>query len=95
MTGRKGHLRQIHRVPCGYDHSSTLWIGFKLLNDCGQLVHALARVVRRVSPVISPEVSPLETVDWPQVALLMVIQSPSVQELSGRVPAPNVDSLVG
>ena len=86
---------QIRWIPCRHDDPSVRWIVPDCVNHCLQLVVSLTGVVGVHVDVFCTKVSPLESIDGSQVALLPISQASAGQEFGGRVAIPDVDALAG
>lgn len=94
MARREGHLLEIGGVPRAEDDAAVVRRGAQLPHDLGQLVDALARVVRPAADVLGAEVAPLEPVHGAEVADGAVGQPHAVQELPRPVAVPDPDALL-
>lgn len=94
MTRRQGHNWNVHRVPGTHYDPPVHGIRLDPVDDFVQLINSLSRVVLMTCLVLRSKVSPLEAIDWSQVALFPVRESTLVQELTGTVPVPDLDPLL-
>lgn len=63
MAGRESHLLYVRGIPRGEDNTTVVRVGFKCVDDGGELVHALSGVVCVWTTVFGAKVPPLEAVD--------------------------------
>ena len=92
MARGQGHLLQVRRVPRRQDDPPVIGVVLELVDDLGQLVDALPRVVRLRIDVLGAKVPPLKAVDGAQVADLAVGEADAVQELARPVAIPDLDA---
>lgn len=90
MAGWKRHFWYIRHIPCIQYDSSRIRVFLQSLNNLGQLVHPLPLVICMIINIGSSEVSPLEPIHRSQIALLSVLESALVKELSAPIPIPDV-----
>lgn len=62
------------------------------MDDLGELVDALACVVRLCVDVFRAKVSPLEAIDGAEIADFAVGEADAVEELAGAVAVPDLDA---
>lgn len=92
VAGRQGHALKVLWVPCAEDHSAVIRVVAELVDDLGQLVHALAGVICLCVDILGAKVPPLEAVDGAQVADVAVREPDAVEELAGPVAVPDLDA---
>ena len=80
MAWRQGHLWECSWIPGCHEDPSAITIVLQLVDHGLELVDTLAFVRVVHSLVLSPEVSPLEAVDWTEVPFLPVRQPDVVEE---------------
>lgn len=86
------HLLQIGGVPGRKDQTTIVWVGAQLVNNLGELVDSLARVVRLGVDVLGAKVPPLEAIHGTEVADLAVVEAEVVEELARAIAVPDLDA---
>lgn len=92
VAGGQGHAAEVAGVPGGDYDAAIVGRRAQLVDDVGELVDALPRVVGVEIDVVGAKVTPLETVDGPKVADLAMGQADAVQEFARAVAVPNLDA---
>ena len=63
MARGESHFLYFRHIPCAHYHSAAVWGGFDLLQHIADLVYGAAVVIRPRTPLM--------TVDWAQLAILV------------------------
>lgn len=92
VARREDHLVHVGGVPGGKDQATVVRVGAQLVDNLGELVDSLARVVRLGVDVLGAKVPPLEAVHGAEVADLAVGEAQVVEELAGAVAVPDLDA---
>ena len=95
MARRERHLLEVRRIPRAEDNAAIVWICLELMNYLGKLVNALVGVVFLRVNIFGAKVSPLKTIDGPQISNFAVSEALLVQELTRAVAVPNLDTGLG
>lgn len=90
----RSHIALTLGVPSTHDDPPIRRIRLDLLHHLRKLIHALPPVIILASAVLSPEVAPLEPINWPQIPLAPVPQPNAVQELPAPIAVPDMHPLV-
>lgn len=92
MAGRQGHLLQIGGIPGAQHDAAIVGTMAQLVDDLGQLVDALAGVVRLGVDVGGAEMAPLEAVDGAEIADGAVGEPDAVEIRPAAVAVPDLDA---
>eukprot|EP00958_Prasinococcus_capsulatus_P016603 scaffold1839_cov382-Prasinococcus_capsulatus_cf.AAC.17 len=95
VAGGQRHLRQCCRVPRRQNNAAVPRFVLDSVNHLRQLVHALVGVVRVHVFILGSKVAPLEAIDRAQVAHLPLYKTNAVEVLTGAIPVPDADALLG
>jgi hypothetical protein len=88
MTRRKRHLLQLRRIPRRHYQSTTGGISLNLIDDPLQLVNSLSTIISLFCCIWRIPMSPLKSINWPQIALLSVYTD-ALKVLFWTVTVPN------